>query len=276
MKIIKVLNNSTVIAFDGQMELVVMGKGISFGKRQGDEIDEKIIEKRFLLDSKINATNLVRLLSEIPIEYFNLVRDLVDVAESEWKMLLNETIYLTLTDHIYFAVERFKNGIVTPNAILSEIKVIYHDEYLFGMRVLDYIERQLNCRLPDDEAGFIALHFVIAKNQVPEADRVTQMTLIVHDIVQIVQNFYQLEFKEDDLNYVRFITHLKFFIMRLWNDKVDEMTDPQLLNLVKVQYKRAQLVLPQIDDYLKQRCQYQLKDGEAFYLILHINRLLSR
>ncbi|MDO4432240.1 MAG: PRD domain-containing protein [Aerococcaceae bacterium] len=276
MEVVKVLNNSTVIVHDGRNELVVMGKGISFGKQVGDSIDTTKIEKCFWLDSEKNAIRLAKLLSEIPVMYFELVRDLVDAAETELGIILNETIYLTLTDHIHFAIERFHEGIQTPNAILSEVKTIYQAEYQFSLRVLQYIEQQIGVRLPDDEAGFITLHLIIAQNQSHEADKVTKMTLMVHDMVRIVKEHYQLELDDDDLNYVRFVTHLKFFIMRLWNEEQAVVSDTQLYELVVQHYPKAQEVLPKLSAYLEEKVQHTLSEGESFYLMLHINRLLNR
>ena len=58
MVILKVLNNNaaTTIDPDTNNEMVIMGRGLAFGKKSGDEIDKSRIEKIFTLDF---ATNYV-------------------------------------------------------------------------------------------------------------------------------------------------------------------------------------------------------------------------
>ena len=46
MQIIKVINNNVISSEDDKgKEIIVMGKGIGFGKKAGEEIDETKIEK---------------------------------------------------------------------------------------------------------------------------------------------------------------------------------------------------------------------------------------
>ena len=50
MQIIKVINNNVISSEDDKgKEIIVMGKGIGFGKKAGEEIDETKIEKVFSL-----------------------------------------------------------------------------------------------------------------------------------------------------------------------------------------------------------------------------------
>lgn len=276
MKIVKVLNNSTVIAQDGEMELVVMGRGISFGKRPGDWVAPSQIEKTFWLDSEKNALRLAKLLAEIPILYFELVRDLVDTAETELGISLNESIYLSLTEHIHFAVQRYQEGAFTPNAMLLEIAAVYQAEYQFALRSLSYLEQQLDVRLPNDEAGFIALHLIIAQSQSQSRDKVTELTVTVYDLVRIIQDYYKLSFSETDLRYSRFVIHLKFFVMRLWQEEPLSDEDVILYQALTKTYDRAKEVLPLVAEYVENKYGHHLSDGEAFYLALHIHHLLHR
>ena len=51
MRIKKVYNNNlaSILSEEGR-EVIIMGKGIAFGKRCGDEVDESKIDKRFYQD----------------------------------------------------------------------------------------------------------------------------------------------------------------------------------------------------------------------------------
>lgn len=47
MKITRVINNNTVVVVSNKKELVLMGAGIGFQKRPGDQVEIKRIEKVF-------------------------------------------------------------------------------------------------------------------------------------------------------------------------------------------------------------------------------------
>lgn len=69
MKIAKILNNNVVVVLDEhQREQVVMGRGLAFQKRVGEDLDESNIEKIFALQDAGLAGRLSELLSQIPLE----------------------------------------------------------------------------------------------------------------------------------------------------------------------------------------------------------------
>ena len=55
-------------------------------------------------------------------------------------MQLNQNVYLALTDHIDFALRRFKDGMLFENALYSEIRRFYPEEFQIGCHALDLIE----------------------------------------------------------------------------------------------------------------------------------------
>ena len=61
-----------------------------------------------------------------------LTSDIITYAKKNLNVQLNQSIYITLTDHINFAIQRQAQGIQLKNALLWEIKKFYHQEYLMG------------------------------------------------------------------------------------------------------------------------------------------------
>lgn len=58
MQIIKVINNNVISSEDDKgKEIIVMGKGIGFGKKAGEEIDETKIEKYSPFRTKVPASS---------------------------------------------------------------------------------------------------------------------------------------------------------------------------------------------------------------------------
>ena len=112
MKIGKILNNNVVVIFEeGKTEKIVMGRGIAFGKKVGDIIDEGKIDKTFLLENSDNNSKLQQLLKDIPSEYLNTTEKIIEYAKTKAERSLNDFLYITLMDHIYMAIVRTKEGV---------------------------------------------------------------------------------------------------------------------------------------------------------------------
>ena len=81
---------------------------------------------------------------------------------------------------------------------------------------LGLIERETGVGLSEDEAGFIAMHVVNAQygDGVPVAQDILQL---IQDVINLVRYTYAIDLDEDSLDYIRFVTHLKFFLARVIN-----------------------------------------------------------
>lgn len=106
---------------------------------------------------------------------------------------LQESLYITLTDHCYFAIERQKKGLAIKNVLLWDIKRLYPKEFALGQEARQIIARRLQTELDEDEAGFIALHLVTAQlnSEMPEVMHVTR---VMQEILQLVKYQLRLEY----------------------------------------------------------------------------------
>ncbi|MCM3037930.1 MULTISPECIES: BglG family transcription antiterminator LicT [Bacillus] len=276
MIISKVINNNVVSAYDDeQHELVIMGRGIAFQKKSGDPIDEERIEKVFSIQNKDISEKFKTLLYDIPIEYMQVCEAIIDHARTTLNKNLNDSIYVTLTDHITFAIERHQKGMDIKNALLWEIKRLYKDEFMCGVEALRIIQDKLNIHLPEDEAGFIAMHIVNAELN-EEMPNVIQITKLIQDILNIVKYHFQIDLDEESLNYFRFVTHLKFFGQRLFNETQMENQNEFLYEVVKEKNTAAFQCAEKINDYVQKEYNRSLIEDEMLYLTLHIDRVIKR
>ena len=275
MVIEKILNNNAVVSLsDEQSEIIVMGKGIAFGKKRGDLIDNDRIEKVFTLKNGDLTNKLKQLIEEIPIEYMAVSEDIIKFAKLQLGKSLNDTIYISLTDHIHYAVERFKKGLIIKNGLLWEIKNLYKEEFQIGLEALKMIEQAFGVGLPEDEAAFIALHIVNAELN-EDIGNIMAMTEIVKEILKIVKYHFLIEFEEESLNYYRFITHLKFFAQRLVNKEFyeDDRQD-DLFQIVKTRYTDSYGCAIKIKEFINEKYQYIITQDEMMYLTIHIERVV--
>ncbi|CAL8901188.1 PRD domain-containing protein [Bacillus pumilus] len=276
MIISKVINNNVVSAYDDeQHELVIMGRGIAFQKKSGDPIDEERIEKVFSIQNKDISEKFKTLLYDIPIEYMQVCEAIIDHARTTLNKNLNDSIYVTLTDHITFAIERHQKGMDIKNALLWEIKRLYKEEFMCGVEAIRIIQEKLNIHLPEDEAGFIAMHIVNAELN-EEMPNVIQITKLIQDILNIVKYHFQIDLDEESLNYFRFVTHLKFFGQRLFNETQMENQNEFLYEVVKEKNTAAFQCAEKINDYVQKEYNRSLIEDEMLYLTLHIDRVIKR
>ena len=277
MDILKVINNNVVSAHDNNNnEIVVMGKGIGFGRKPGDVIEEDKIEKIFSLP-KEHTCNFEELVENMPYEHVRIADEAITYASKKLHRELNRNIYITLTDHLNFAIERQKKGITLQNALLWEIKKFYAEEYEIGLGIVEMVRNELYIELPEDEAGFIALHIVNAEMEgsgnLEDAQRIPS---IIKDILNIVRYTYQEEIDEGSLSYERFLTHLKFFVQRAMRNEVYDETDMELYEMLQRRYPKAYACAKKIAKYMQDNKGYQVPEAELSYLTAHIARITRK
>lgn len=273
MIIERVLNNNTVISSNSKgMDILLMGKGIAFGKKRGSKVDMENVEKTFVLQDKQNQNKFTELLINVPMEYVLVSEKIINFGKIKLGKALNEIIYVNLTDHIYSTIERYQEGIVLKNPLVWDIARFYPDEYSVGEKALSIIKSDLNIDLEIDEAAFIALHFINASNS-KSNDYAYEITNITKKIDEIVKEHYNTEFDESSLDYYRFITHVKFFAQRLLAKEHYDDEDDDLLETLKHKYENEYVCSLKIKDYILTDYQYELSATELVYLTAHIRRI---
>lgn len=274
MIINKVLNNNVVVVVDeNNNEKVVMGRGLAFKKKPGDSFDDEKIEKVFELNTS-TMSQFEELIKDIPLDYFKIVEEIVEYAKVSLETSFSDMIYVSLVDHIYTAVKRAQEGITINNALLWEIKKFYPNEYATGQFALDRLE-SLAERLPDDEAGFIALHFINTRLDSDYTDP-EAVIKVMTEVTNLVRYFFKIELDEESVYYYRFITHLKFFAQRLINKEQSYKEENDLLEIIKQKYQAVYNCVEKIADFIEGKYDYHLSSDELLYLTIHIERVVYK
>ena len=251
-KIVKVINNNIVCSIneDGK-EIILRGLGIGFNKKPNENVEANKIEKIYTIADTNTRNKLEELLADIPVDYVKISTEIIEYAKKVLKQGLNDNIYLTLTDHISFAIQRMNNGLAYKNALLTEIKRFYATEYTIGVHALDIIKEKLEVELPIDEAGFIALHIVNAELDTNMSDMMS-ITEFIHKVLDIVRDYYGINLDEESSNYDRLVTHLKFFGQRLFNNAETRSEDIVFQEMIRMQYPKdyecASIIRQHVED----------------------------
>ena len=271
----KVINNNIISAYEESgAEVIAMGRGIGFKKKQGEMVPADQISKIFRIKSRTLTEQFKELLANMPLERVRISDEIISHAKDHLKLKLNQSIYVTLTDHINFAIERVSQGIEPQNALLWEIKRFYPQEFQLGIYALELIQDRLGILLPEDEAGFIALHFVNAEYGTDIRDAV-KFPDQMQAIVDIVERDLGILLDESSLHYERFMTHIKFLIQRIYRKELLSSEDRELSLLMQRKYPREYQCSVKVAEYIMQATGSRLSEEEIMYLSVHIRRVTT-
>lgn len=275
MQIKKVLNSSVVLVSDNGVESILLGKGIGYGRKPGQEINRQPTDRLFVPLTNPEAQRMVELFDSIPEGYLDVTQDIVRDAEQTLNTTLSPHIYAMLTDHLHFAVERMQKGIVVTNKVYWEIRQFYPQEFAVGRRGLDRMQKKLGVLLPDEEAANIAFHIVNAnKDEAAHFDAMKAAKLI-GTIMSIVTYTMRISPDADSIHYTRFINHLQFFADRFYSGKLLDSEDDFLYHQMQHSYPQAIQCAEKVRTQLLRTENCFLPNEEVAYLALHIARLTA-
>lgn len=277
MRIKKIINNNILCAVDEKgNELIVTGRGIGFQRHRGETIDTTLIERTYRMEEKAGQRKLLELVEKIPVEHLNLTEELIAHIKSQIPQKLNESLLITLADHISFAILRKAQGVEFSNPLKGPIMCYYPTEYHLGQFCLLVIRDQLDVVLHEDEAAFIALHIVNAELNTNMSE-MYEITKLIEETISVVEYFYQKQFDRESLDFNRFVVHLRYFAQRLFQNHImedasgerDEMFRQLIMKNCKEHYKCAECIA----DYIRNTYQKNLSDEELTYLTIHLKRI---
>lgn len=273
MRIDKIINHNIVISQDESgNEMILMGRGIAYQKKKNDIIAESLIEKRFHLEKEVISDHFIELLREIPEDIINVTHEVIEYIKTIMGSQINNRIYLTLLDHINYAVVRYLQGIQFNNLLLVEVKYLYKKEIKIAQEALAMINQRLMVNLPEDEAAFIALHIVNAQLEL-DMTEVTQVTTLINEILNIVRYQFKIKLDATTLDYDRFVTHLKFFARRLLRSQTKTEDDVALYEIVKERYPNEHTCTEIVEAHIKKIYELDLSLSEKLYLMMHMTRI---
>lgn len=272
MQIQKVLNSSVVLVADEMgREYILLGKGIGYGRKSGESIARQPSDRMFIPVTNPDAQPMLELFSTLPPVYLELTQEIVADAEAELGEKLSSHIYLSLTDHLNFAVERQKKNIVVTNRVLWGIKNFYSREFAVGLRGLTRAKEMLNVELPEEEAANIAFHIVNARLE--SGHDAMQATKLISNVSNIVMYSIHSAPSTDSINYSRFISHLQYFSERFFSGKLLKSEDDFLYHQMETAYPDAMTCAEKIRTFILKTYNVFLPNDEIAYLALHIARL---
>ena len=275
MQVEKRINNNVILATDNGQQMVLFGSGLGFKAYPGDSVDKSKIEKKFLPAEDLSYSHMAELVSDADPKELRSVYKMLKLAKEEFPTV-NDSVLFTLLDHLTFCIRRLDQNLPVVNPLEWEVRKFYPAEYQLGKRFLDIISEVMSVSLPKTEAAFFALHLVNAQLERVTGNEVFELTEMTNAIVKIVQYHFQCELDEESCYFNRFITHVRYYLMRRMRREDAPQSDPFLVETVNSSYPDVYQCVDKITRYVHDKHGWASSEVEKMYLILHIAVLVNK
>ncbi|WP_156922132.1 BglG family transcription antiterminator [Cohnella thermotolerans] len=123
----------------------------------------------------------IRSNSTLPHDIDDYVHQMVRIVGDELKLSLENDLALIqhLGTHLESAIQRIKLHMDIRNPLLEHIKGKYPDIFAAARKAAIYLEGQTQCSIPEEEVGYIAMHFGAAVVRRQEFDQYRHRVLLV-------------------------------------------------------------------------------------------------
>lgn len=269
-QIIKVFNNNVVLASQKQNQVILISKGIGFGKKAGDTIQENAnIEKVFHeLPSNTDQLDLKEM-SVLSDKIQKLTSHIINIAEQNLGSL-NEHSEKMLMEHIEFAIERLKMGLIIENPFIDEIVILYKKEYDIAGIAREYILETIGLDIGEEEQGFIALHLRSARKN-KSVNEIMKRTRVYKECLELVESEYNTIISEGNLK-KEFLRVLRFYIECATQGKDMDLT---IKNDVIKNLRSGHRAAVRIANRLEKERNIKFNEGLIIYMAIDIHKLIS-
>lgn len=275
LQIKKTLNNNVLIGeHDDYGEVVLIGKGISFNRKQGEVVDPSLAEKFFVLKDTKEKENYLKLLPFLDNDLQEVIISCIELIKKRSNAMLNEHIHVALTDHLMFAITRLSKGMEMRNPFLIETKALYPFEYEIAREVVGLIKEKTDIELPEGEVGFVALHIHSAVMN-KSLSEVNQHSQLVTKLVNMIEERLEIILDKESIDYMRLVRHIRFTIERVrTGEKVEE--PKKITLLLKEEYPVCYNLSWKLIKVMQQELKKPVYNAEAVYLTMHLQRLQNK
>ncbi len=274
MELLRIFNNNVVLARDASgREVVLTGRGLGFQARPGRPVDSSKVVRTFVPDEGRNADNFAQLLASIPPEHIDLAARSVDLVRGELDHPLAASTLVALADHLSFAIKRSRSNIVVDYPLRAEVVHLYPREVALAERIVASVNAELEVPLDPDEAMPIALHLVNSSFNAGDLSQTYLMTGVFSQIFDVIENGMGVALDRESVNTARFITHLRYFFVRVHQGSQlrDDLTP--LTTTLEQTYPDAARCARHVAEILELRLGQTVTPSETTYLAMHIARL---
>lgn len=272
MRIVHVVNNNMVVAVDDVgHEAVLTGRGLGYQARPGRLADPTRVVRTFVPAGRETPEQLARLLADVLPEHLELVgRALGDVG---LERLATTPLLVALADHLGFALQRAVSGMVVEYPLVTEVQVLYPDEYGRARAILGAINARSGADLPESEAVALALHLVNAGFGTATLAHTYTMTGLITQMLAVIEQSLGVALDPGSVGVGRFVIHLRYLFVRIRDHKQFDQEHSAIGSAIRAAYPEQVECALRVATLLGLRLGDALTDDEVSYLALHVARV---
>ncbi|AKE42217.1 transcriptional antiterminator, BglG family [Corynebacterium kutscheri] len=276
MKIVRVLNNNVVLAIDEHhQEAVLTGWGVGFQKKPGELVDKQKINRVFRPEADRDSDNLADQLAHINPLFLAAADDALKKVAATLDIPATSASVIALADHLDVAQQRYQAGDTSVHPLHAEVVHLYATEYQAAQNILREVNTQLSLQLPEEEAIAIALHLVNAGFRTDSLLETYRMTGIFQQLFKIISASFGIEVNQHSISAARFITHLRYFFVRVNQNKQLNEGMHVLQDSMELTHPEAVRCAAKLAAVLELRLGAEVSADELAYLSLHVARLVQ-
>lgn len=267
-KVLKSLNNNVVLASYLEKFYIIIAKGIGYDVQSGTVIDRPQDAHYYLLQDESQLSVYEKLIIDTDEKVLFATEKAIRFAEKQLKYKFDQSIHISLLDHLNFAIYRYSQNVEIGSYISDSYTYLYRELHDLSLSMLAMINKDLDIDLPKSEAGAIVLHLHAALRK-DDLSKHALQSQIIGDAIDMILNEIEGE-NASDVAKARLATHLKFALVR--HDK-GESIEGFSKDMLDKSYTRYYKIAQDVCLMIEKKYNIKLPQEEILYIALHIRNL---
>jgi len=278
LKVVQSLNQNALLVNNDGNECIVVGKGIGFGKKRGDVVDNKKNVKFYKMVPEQGGVR--EFIDDIDDQSLQAAEEIASYAEKTLGKEFTGNFILSLAGHIQFLEEKYRDKVEIPEPFHYELKYLYPSEYKIAEWSIHYLQKKFDFSLPSAEVSFFTLHFVNGLVENDSLKNVVELSDILNETIEIIEKETHEVMNRETIAFSRFIIHLRYFVIRSLSRIAKEENNgnsefKKIYDLTFEMYPLEKQIIKKIKEQLYVNHNIIFENYEDFYLLLHLVRILS-
>ncbi|MBM7855589.1 transcriptional antiterminator [Desulfohalotomaculum tongense] len=266
----RILNNNAVMAnTPGGQDVILLGKGMGFGRKVGDILSNPKYEKIYVVPEGVAEQKALALIEQVDPAIIKVTEEIIQLAKATLGKNLHPRIHIALADHINFTLIRLNQGMEIKNPFIAEIEAMYPKEFSVAKQGAKLIMDKFKISIPREEVGFIALHLHSARHD-RQVSQSLKHTAIINKVVKYIETKLGSLKERGGIEYTRLLSHLQSCIHRLINKTTVE--NP-FIDKLKQEFSESYVIAKQVGSILEEGLGMPVPEDEIGYLTMHIERI---
>lgn len=245
-------------------EMIVISKGISFRYALKEKINKnELFEKQYTLIKEENVN-----VEEDNANLFKKAAGILNIVNKELEdKEIEPEVMKAFFSHCIAMLRRIENDNQIINPFHYETIALYKDAYYLTETISQKISAYLGYDLPQSEIDFLVLYIQSIYSEI-DTSLVQKLNQITAEIIEMIELNSKFEIDKASIAYSRFITHIKFIVLRVV--KKEDVPEFDFLSLILEHYSEYLPLEKRIKEIIERNLNTQLNEAEEAYIIMHL------